>query len=108
MLVSIDVKYTEELAGDYEDLKEVAKIMKEYSEDTSNLIYYNKKAMEESMRKTDLKFAKEEGISEGYNEGHAEGFNEGINQGEIKKSLEIAREMIKNNIKVDTIVKCTK
>ena len=86
--------------------------MKEYSEDTSNLIYYNKKAMEESMRKTDLKFAKEEGISEGYNEGHAEGFNEGINQGinqgEIKKSLEIAKEMIKNNIKVDTIVKCTK
>ena len=52
----------EELAGDYEDLKEVAKIMKEYSEDTSNLIYYNKKAMEESMRKTDLKFAKEEGV----------------------------------------------
>ena len=43
MLVSIDVKYTEELAGDYEDLKEVIKIMKEYSEDTSNLIYYNKK-----------------------------------------------------------------
>ena len=116
MLVSIDVKYTEELAGDYEDLKEVAKIMKEYSEDTSNLIYYNKKAMEESMRKTDLKFAKEEGISEGYTEGHAEGFNEGhtkgitegINQGEIKKSLEIVKEMLKNNIKVDTIVKCTK
>ena len=94
MLVSIDVKYTKELAGDYEDLKEVAKIMKEYSEDTSNLIYYNKKAMEESMRKTDLKFAKEEGILEGFTEGHAEGFNEGhtkgitegINQGEIKKS----------------------
>ena len=116
MLVSIDVKYTEELAGDYEDLKEVAKIMKEYSEDTSNLIYYNKKAMEESMRKTDLKFAKEEGISEGYTEGHAEGFNEGhtkgitegINQGKIKKSKEIVKEMLKNNIKVDTIVKCTK
>ena len=119
MLVSIDVKYTEELAGDYEDLKEVAKIMKEYSEDTSNLIYYNKKAMEESMRKTDLKYAKEEGISEGYNEGHAEGFNEGhtkgikeginqgINQGEIKKSLEIAKKLLEKDMSIEDISKIT-
>lgn len=99
MLVSIDVKYTEELAGDYEDLKEVAKIMKEYSEDTSNLIYYNKKAMEESMRKTDLKFAKEEGISEGY--------NEGINQGEIKKSLEIAKKLLEKDMSIEDISKIT-
>ena len=113
----------EELAGDYKDLKEVAKIMKEYSEDTSNLIYYNKKAMEESMRKTDLKFAKEEGISEGYNEGHAEGFNEGhakgiteginrgikqgINQGEIKKSLEIAKKLLENDMLIEDISKIT-
>ena len=121
----------EELAGDYEDLKEVAKIMKEYSEDTSNLIYYNKKAMEESMRKTDLKFAKEEGISEGYNEGHAEGFNEGhakgikkginqgikkginqgikqgINQGEIKKSLEIAKKLLEKDMSIEDISKIT-
>ena len=40
MLVSIDVKYTEELAGDYEDLKEVAKIMREYSEDSENIKHY--------------------------------------------------------------------
>ena len=93
----------EELAGDYEDLKEVAKIMKEYSEDTSNLIYYNKKAMEESMRKTDLKFAKEEGISEGYNEGHAEGFNEG----KIKKSLEIAKKLLENDMSIEDISKIT-
>ena len=97
--------------------------MKEYSEDTSNLIYYNKKAMEESMRKTDLKFAKEEGISEGYNEGHAEGFNEGhtkgiteginrgikqgINQGEIKKSLEIAKKLLENDMLIEDISKIT-
>ena len=111
MLVSIDVKYTEKLAGDYKDLKEVAKIMKEYSEDTSNLIYYNKKAMEESMRKTDLKFAKEEGISEGYNEGHAEGFNEGhtegFNAGEIKKSLEIAKKLLENDMSIEDISRIT-
>ena len=73
--------------------------MKEYSEDTSNLIYYNKKAMEESMRKTDLKYAKEEGISEG--------FNEGINQGEIKKSLEIAKKLLEKDMSIEDISKIT-
>ena len=43
--------------------------MKEYSEDTSNLIYYAKEAMDESIRKTDLKFAKEEGIDKGFSLG---------------------------------------
>ena len=75
ILTSRSISYTEELAGYYEDLKEVARLMREYSEDTSNLIYYDKEAMEKSIRITDLNFAKEEGISEGYNEGHAEGFN---------------------------------
>ena len=88
----------EELAGDYEDLKEIAKIMKEYSEDTSNLIYYNKKAMEESMRKTDLKFAKEEGISEGYTEGHAKGFKKMLEKDmsieDISKITELSKEEI--------------
>ena len=81
--------------------------MKEYSEDTSNLIYYNKKAMEESMRKTDLKFAKEEGISEGYNEGHAKGIAEGINQGENKRSLEIAKKLLENDMSIEDISKIT-
>ena len=75
------------------------------------------------MRKTDLKFAKEEGISEGYNEGHAEGFNEGhskgiteginqgikqgINQGEIKKSLEIAKKLLEKDMSIEDISKIT-
>ena len=43
------------------------------------------------MRKTDLKFAKEEGISEGYNEGHAEGFKKIVRKGYVN------RRYIKNN-----------
>ena len=62
ILTSRSISYIEELAGDYEDLKDVARLMKEYSEDTSNLIYYDKDAMEESNRITDLKLAKEEGL----------------------------------------------
>ena len=40
MLTSTSEKYTEELAGDYEGLKEVAKIMREYSEDSENIKHY--------------------------------------------------------------------
>ncbi len=69
ILTSRSISYTKKLAGNYEDLKEVSRLMKEYSEDTSNLIYYAKEAMDESIRKTDLKFAKEEGIDKGFSLG---------------------------------------
>ena len=100
ILTSRSIKYTEELAGNYEDLKEVARLMREYSEDTSNLIYYDKEAMEESIRITDFNFAKEEWLNEGEKKGEI--------KGKLKQSIEIAKEMLKNIIKVDTIVKCTK
>lgn len=93
ILTSRSIKYTEELAGKYKDLKDVAKLMKE---DTSNLIYYDKEAMDESIRKTDLKFAKEEGFDDGYD------------NGVIDNSMEIAKEMLNNKIDINTIIKCTK
>ena len=95
MLTSRSIKYTEELAGDYEDLKEVARLMKEYSEDTSNLMYYDKEAMNESVRLTDLAFAKEKGI----NEGKEQGYNLGL--------INIAKNMLKEKIDIKTISKVT-
>ena len=100
ILTSRSIKYTEELAGTYKDLKEVARLMREYSEDTSNLIYYDKEAMDESIRKTDLKFAKEEGFDDG--------FDSGYDNGVIDNSMEIAKEMLNNKIDINTIIKCTK
>ncbi len=100
ILTSRSIKYTEELAGKYKDLKEVARLMREYSEDTSNLIYYDKEAMDESIRKTDLKFAKEEGFDDGYDNGVIDGIH--VN------SMEIAKEMLNNKIDINTIIKCTK
>ena len=100
ILTSRSIKYTEELAGKYKDLKEVARLMREYSEDTSNLIYYDKEAMDESIRKTDLKFAKEEGFDDG--------FDSGYDNGVIDNSMEIAKEMLNNKIDINTIIKCTK
>lgn len=100
ILTSRNIKYTEELAGKYKDLKEVTRLMREYSEDTSNLIYYDKEAMDESIRKTDLKFAKEEGFDDGYDNGVIDGIH--VN------SMEIAKEMLNNKIDINTIIKCTK
>ena len=100
ILTSRSIKYTEELAGESKDLKEIARLMREYSEDTSNLIYYDKEAMDESIRKTDLKFAKEEGFDDG--------FDSGYDNGVIDNSMEIAKEMLNNKIDINTIIKCTK
>ena len=67
--------------------------MKEYSEDTSNLIYYDKEAMDESIRKTDLKFAKEEGFDDGYG------------NGVIENSIKIAKKMLNDGLKIELISK---
>ena len=45
-LISKSKKYPEKLASESQDLNKVAILMKEYLEDTSNLIYYDKKAMD--------------------------------------------------------------
>ena len=108
MLTSRSISYTEELAGNYEDLKEVAKLMKEYSEDTSNLIYYDKEAMDESIRKTDLKFAKEEGFEDGVTFGEKKGEKKGERNGKLKRSIEIAKDMLKDGLNIETISKYSK
>lgn len=95
ILTSRSIKYTEELASESQDLKEVARLMKEYSEDTSNLIYYDKEAMDESIRKTDLKFAKEEGFDDGYD------------NGVIDNSMEIAKKLLEKGIPIDIISETT-
>ena len=97
ILTSRSIKYTEELAGESKDLKEVARLMREYSEDTSNLIYYDKEAMDESIRKTDLKFAKEEGFDDG--------FDSGVEVGENNKTLSIAKKMLNDGLKIELISK---
>ena len=97
ILTSRSIKYTEELAGKSQDLKEVARLMREYSEDTSNLIYYDKEAMDESIRKTDLKFAKEEGFDDG--------FDSGVEVGENNKTLSIAKKMLNDGLKIELISK---
>ena len=103
ILTSRSIKYTEELASESQDLKEVARLMKEYSEDTSNLIYYDKEAMDESIRKTDLKFAKEEGFDDGFDSG----YDNGVIDGENNKTLSIAKKLLEKGIPIDIISETT-
>ena len=56
--------------------------------------------MEESIRITDLKLAKEEGLDEGEKKGER--------KGKLKRSIEIAKEMLNNKIDINLIIKCTK
>ena len=109
MLTSRSISYTEELAGDFEDLKEVSRLMKEYSEDTSNLIYYDKEAMDERIRISDLKFAKEEGFDDGVAFGEKRGKQNGIligeKNGKLKQSINMAKKMLKDGLDIESISK---
>ena len=84
----------------YEGYRKVREFQRE-TNTIDNAIYgivnqTNKEAMDESIRKSDLKFAKEEG------------FNDGYDNGVIDNSMEIAKEMLNNKIDINTIIKCTK
>ena len=103
MLTSRSIKYTYELAGDYEELKEVARLMKEYSEDTKNLMYYDKEEMDERVRLSDLEFAKEDGIDEGIEQG----YNLGIESGKKENTINIAKKMLDKGTPVNDISEIT-
>ncbi len=81
--------------------------MKEYSEDTSNLIYYDKEAMDESIRKTDLKFAKEEGLDEGFSLGEKKGEKNGKKKGILIGKMQTAKKLLEKGISIDIISEST-
>ena len=59
----------------------------------------------------DYNTIKEDGYNNGYNDGKdaglAQGLERGQKQGEQKKTIEIAKKMLKENVDVDFIVKMT-
>ena len=50
-----------------------------------------------------LSEAKEEGISQGISQGYTSGINDGISKGKNKKSIEIAKNMLKKNMSIEDI-----
>ena len=89
LLTSRSIKYSYELAGDYEDLKEIVKIMEKYSQTIENLIYYDPEKEKEKLEKAMIKEAEEEGIL----------------QGENQKAISIAKEMLKDGMSIESISK---
>jgi len=48
-----------------------------------------------------------EGHSSGYSEGHSSGYSDGKNEGKLEGKLEIAKNMLLNNVSKDLISKYT-
>lgn len=88
LLTSDSIKYSRELAGDYEDLNEVIDFMEKFSSIEEELMYVNKKEEEEKLKNTDINLARSEGLEAGKIEGKLEG------------ELASKKETIKNSIQL--------
>ncbi len=83
------------LAGDNLFLKKVAKFMEDYSNNSDNLLYYDKKELDD--------YIKESEIEESYNDGIAEG----ISKGKQENSIEIAIKMLNKDKPIEEISEIT-
>lgn len=83
------------LAGDNLFLKKVAKFMEDYSNNSDNLLYYDKKELDDYIRESEL--------NDSYNDGIAEG----ISKGKQENSIEIARKMLNKDRPIEKISEIT-
>ena len=65
LLTSDSIKYSRELAGDYEDLNEVVDFMEKFSSIEEELMYVNKEEEEQKLKNTDINIAHNDGKIEG-------------------------------------------
>ena len=91
LLTSRSIKYSYELAGDYEDLKEIVKIMEKYSQTIENLIYYDPEKEKEKLEKAMIREAEKEGIS----------------QGENQKAISIAKKLLAKGTSISDVSEIT-
>ena len=73
LLTSNSIKYSRELAGDYEDLNEVVDFMEKFSSIEEELMYVNKEEEEQRLKNLDINIARSEGLAAGKLEGKIEG-----------------------------------
>ena len=100
-----------------ENLSDITKgdrIMEEYvkesikaSQDEEVIGLYDKELHLEKLRLSELKEAREKGIEQGIEKGIEQGIEKGIEQGIEEEKLEIAKELLNNNIQVGIIMKST-
>ncbi len=95
LLTSRSIKYSYELAGDYEDLKEIVKIMEKYSQTIENLIYYDPEKEKEKLERAMIREAEKEGILQG------------ISQGENQKAISIAKKLLSKGTSISEVSEIT-
>ena len=83
------------LEGDNLFLKKVAKFMEDYSNNSDNLLYYDKKELDD--------YIKESEIEESYNDG----LSQGLSQGENKKAISIAKKLLAKGTSVSEVSEIT-
>jgi predicted transposase/invertase (TIGR01784 family) len=96
---------------EFEDKKEFLeafKIATQYTWNQEELDIYDYIAIKEydeiNAMETAKKKAREEGLKEGLEEGLQKGIQKGIKQGEEKKAIEIAKNLLKAGVDIDTVV----
>lgn len=83
------------LAGNNLFLKKVADFMEEYSNNINNLLYYDKKELDDYIRESEL------------NDSYNNGKSEGVSQGKKENSIEIAAKMLIKNKPIEEILDIT-
>ena len=73
------------------------------SQDEEVIGLYDKELHLEKLRLSDLKEAREKGIEQGIEKGIEQGIEKGIEQ----EKIEIAKELLNNNVSLDIIMKST-
>lgn len=99
MLSSRSKRLNQLLAGNNLFLKKVAKFMEEYLNSSDNLLYYDKKELDDYIRESE--------IEESYNDGIAEGKILGLSEGKRENSIEIAKKMLNKDRPIEEISEIT-
>ena len=96
LLTSRSIKYSYELAGDYEDLKEIVKIMEKYSQTIENLIYYDPEKEKEKLEKAMIRESEKEGILQEKISIAKKLLSKGTSISEVSKITGLPKEKIEN------------
>ncbi len=108
LLLKAETKeFVKNIAGDDNIMKKVQTRIEELNEDENILGLYDAEKEAEKVMRTRIKYEVEKAQIEATKRGMEKGMKEGMEKGEKKQKQEIAKNMLKENIDVDIIIKCT-
>ena len=94
-----------------EDMENIYKKVEEYNSDLDLMGAYDWEWHQKELKRLEIRDAKKEaikeGLKEGREEGRVEGLKEGREEGSQNKALEIAKNMLKENMDINLISKIT-